>query len=63
MIISSEELLANGYTEIVSQDDEEVVLRTEEGGLELFAIRDSFSGWCLDTTDGRVLEFVSSKVE
>lgn len=60
MIISSEELLANGYTEIVSQDGEEVVLRTEEGDLELFVMRLDYAGWCIDTTDNRVLEFVRS---
>ena len=52
MIVSSEELLANGYTEIV--------LKTEEGTLEFFVMRLDYSGWSLDTTGGCVLEFVGS---
>lgn len=56
------ELKFEGYTEFVSQDGEgEVVLRNKDGRLEFFAIRDSYSGWCIKTTDGRVLEFVRSE--
>ena len=59
--IPEEELDAEGYLEIVDQtDDGEVLLLTVGGAMELFQVRDSHSGWHLDTTDGRVLEFVRS---
>ena len=55
--VSNDELRSNGYLEIVSQDDSgEVILRNEDGGLEVFAVRDSYAGLCIDTDDGRVLE-------
>jgi hypothetical protein len=54
-------LRSNGYTGIVSQnEDGEVILRTEEGTYEVFAVRDSYSGWCIPTECGRVLEFCRS---
>ncbi len=58
--ISKTELVDNGYTHIVSQKDESVVLRRVDGNNELFAIRESYSGWCLEADDGRVLEFCRS---
>ncbi len=58
--ISKRELVANGYLHIVSQDGETVILRRKDGGNELFAIRESYSGWCIETEDGRVLEFCKS---
>lgn len=59
--VDPQELLDNGYTNIVSQDgDGGVVLCTDGGTLEHFAVRDSVAGWCLDTDDGRVLEFCRS---
>jgi hypothetical protein len=54
-------LAREGYAEIVKVDDEgEVILRNDSGDLEVFAVRDSFSGWCIPTDQGRVLEFVRS---
>ena len=61
--ISKRELVANGYLHIVSQDDETVILRNVDGGKDLYAIRESFSGWCLEADDGRVLEFCSNMKE
>ena len=58
--VTQDELAGNGYTEVVSQDDDEVVLRNEEGGLEVFIVRDDFAGWSISTDDGRVLEFCRS---
>ena len=59
--VSNDELRSNGYLEIVSQDDSgEVILRNEDGGLEVFVVQDSHAGWCLYTDDGRVLEFCRS---
>ena len=56
--VSQKELRCNGYAEIADQDSEgEVILRTTWGGLEVFQVRDSYSGWCIDTECGRVLEF------
>lgn len=54
------ELTDNGYEKIVSQTTDTVVIRDQDGKYELFAIRDSFSGWCLDTEQGKVLEFCRS---
>lgn len=57
--ICDEVLKSEGYTEIVSQDGKgEVVLCSNKGRLHFFAIRDSYSGWCIETEDGRFLEFV-----
>ena len=59
--VDRNELAANGYREIVSQDGcGEVILRNALGGLEVFAVRDDYAGFCLDTEDGRVLEFCRS---
>ena len=59
--ISLNVLRAEGYTELVVENDEgEVTLRNEDGGLEVFAVRDSFSGWSIPTDQGRVLEFCRS---
>jgi len=60
--ISTDELESNHYDSsfFESVDGEQVILRTTEGDYELFAIRDSYSGWCINTEDGRVLEFVCS---
>lgn len=59
--ISRDELEINGYTEIVDQDGRgEVTLRHEDGTLEVFSVRDSFSGWSLETVDGQPLEFCRS---
>lgn len=55
--VSDDVLREHGYTEIVDQDEDgEVTLRNEDGGLEVFAIRDSYSGWCIPTDCGKVLE-------
>ncbi len=59
--ISQAELTDNGYLYIVSQDSHNVILRNTDGRNEHFAIRESFSGWCLDAEDGRFLEFCSSR--
>lgn len=60
--VAKDVLVDHGYTEIVDQDDEgEVTLRNKDGGLEVFAVRDSFAGWSVPTDDGRVLEFCRSK--
>jgi len=61
-------LVDHGYTEIVGQnDDGEVTLRNDEGGLEVFAVRDSFAGWSIPIVgaamimeNGQVLEFCRS---
>jgi hypothetical protein len=54
-------LIENGYTEIVDQDGEgEVTLRNDSGGLEVFALRDSYAGWSIPTDQGKVLEFCRS---
>ena len=58
--ISKDELSVNGYSHIVFQDNDIVVLAIKDGGNDTFAIRESYPGWCLDTEDGRVLEFCSS---
>lgn len=59
--VTQDELAGNGYTEVVSQsEDGEVTLRNEEGGLEVFVVRDSYAGWSISTDDGRVLEFCRS---
>lgn len=59
--VSDEELKSNGYTEVVCQNEYgEVVLRDEDGDLELFMVRDSYSGWSISTDCGRSLEFVRS---
>lgn len=58
--ISAYVLDREGYTEIVEQDGCEVTLRNNHGGLEVFAVRESYSGWCIPTDDGRVLEFCRS---
>jgi len=59
--VSRDVLAREGYTEIVSQDGEgEVVLRNDCGGLEVFAVRDSFAGWSIPTEQGKVLEFCRS---
>ena len=58
--ISKKELVANGYLHIISQDDETVILRNVNGSKDLYAIRESYSGWCIETEDGRLLEFCSN---
>lgn len=59
--VSRDVLGDHGYTEIVDQDGEgEVTLRNECGGLEVFAVRDSYAGWSVPTDCGRVLEFCRS---
>lgn len=59
--VAQDELAANGYVEIVEQnDDGSVFISTVDGGNECFQVRDSYSGWCLSCEDGRVLEFVRS---
>ncbi len=64
VMIETVELIENGYIGIVSQDGQgEVVLCNEEGDFEVFAVRDDFAGWCLDTYCGRVLEFVRKRGE
>ena len=60
-LVMRDELVANGYIAVLDYDDPaEVLLRRDDGGIDVFAIRDSFAGWCLDTSDGRVLEFCCS---
>ncbi len=61
IIISRFELIDNGYSHIVSQDDDYVIICNFDGVHEHFAIRKSFSGWCLEAEDGRVLEFCFSQ--
>ena len=59
--IALDVLIDYGYTAIVSQDgDGGVTLCNEEGDFEFFGVRDSFSGWCIPTDCGRVLEFCRS---
>jgi hypothetical protein len=59
--VSQSVLTAEGYTEIVDQDsDGEVTLRNDSGGFEVFAVRDSYSGWSIPTDQGQVLEFCRS---
>lgn len=59
--VAQVELDANGYIEIVEQnDDGSVLILNEDGGHEWFQVRDSHSGWHLCCEDGRVLEFCGS---
>jgi len=59
--VTKEELEANGYVEIVEQnDDGSVVILNGDGGCDLFQVRDSYAGWCLECECGRVLEFCRS---
>jgi len=59
--VSRDVLGDHGYTEIAGQDGEGgVTLRNECGGLEVFAVRDSYAGWSVPTDCGRVLEFCRS---
>jgi hypothetical protein len=59
--VAQDVLIENGYTEIVDQDGEgEVTLRNDSGGLEVFAVRDSYAGWSISTDQGKVLEFCRS---
>jgi hypothetical protein len=56
--VEPEELESNGYDAIVHQDGEGAVyIRNVTGGVEVFAVRDDYADWSLDTTDGRCLEF------
>ena len=57
-------LAREGYTEIVSQDGKgEVRLRNDDGDIETFAVRDSYSGWSIPTVCGKCLEFVTSRAQ
>jgi len=59
--VESAELVENGYSEITEDhEDGRVVIRKDEGGYDVFQVRASYSGWSLDTEDGRVLEFCYS---
>jgi hypothetical protein len=59
--VSPEVLAKEGYTEVAGQDGRgEVTLRNDQGGLEVFAIRDSYAGWSVPTDQGKVLEFCRS---
>lgn len=59
--VSQTELAGNGYTEIVDQDGcGGVTIRRDDGGSDVFQIRDSYAGWSLETDDGRCLEFCCS---
>jgi hypothetical protein len=56
--VSQDVLFREGYSEIVDHDgDDGVLLRNDSGGLELFAVRDSYAGWSIPTDQGQVLEF------
>ena len=59
--VSPEVLAKEGYTEVAGQDGcGEVTLRNDQGGLEVFAVRDSYAGWSVPTDQGKVLEFCRS---
>lgn len=64
VLVDPNVLSEEGYSEIVECfDDGEVILRNEDGGLEVFVVRDSYSGWSIPTACGRVLEFCRSLPE
>ena len=59
--VAPEVLAKEGYTEVAGQDGRgEVTLRNDRGGLEVFAVRDSYAGWSVPTDQGKVLEFCRS---
>lgn len=61
--VDDDVLREEGYTSIVSQNgDGEVRLLTECGKIEVFVVNDSYSGWCIPTKCGRVLEFYRSEI-
>lgn len=55
--VSADVLRREGYTEIVEQDGNQVTLRNEDDGLEVFGVRESIAGWGIPTDQGLVLEF------
>jgi len=59
--VAPDELTDNGYSAMLDDDGKPGVrIRRVDGGVDVFAVRDSYSGWCLNTEDGRVLEFCYS---
>lgn len=59
--VDPEVLAREGYIEIFDQTKYgEVTLRNENGRFEVFAVRDSISGWGIPTECGKVLEFCRS---